>query len=192
MTASGWRRIAAAALVALGVAVGCGIDAEREANRVPPTEVPFGLLDQQATTSTEAPSGRTATVYLVAEERLVDIDRPVADGAGLSDLLELVVDGPSDTERVLGVTTAIPEGAVAAVSSSRGLAEVDLTAEFGEIRSADQLLALAQIVYTLTAQPGIGGVNFTLEGEDVDVPLGDGAVGTEALTREDLRSLAPG
>jgi spore germination protein GerM len=174
----------------LVLAGGCGIDAQGEADRVAPADVPFGLLEEQPTT-TETVSDRTENVYLVADDRVVAIERSVPDDVGLSDLLELVVDGPSDTERALGITTAVPEGAVASVSSGRGLAEVDLTAAFGEIRGADQLVALAQIVYTLTAQPGIGGVIFTLDGQDVQVPLGDGTVGVEALTRDDLRSLAP-
>ncbi|HWJ97478.1 MAG TPA: GerMN domain-containing protein, partial [Acidimicrobiales bacterium] len=68
---------------------------------------------------------------------------------------------------------------------------VDLSSSFGDIRSGDQILALGQIVYTLTGQPGIGGVRFTVEGEDVTVPLTDGTLSDDPLSRDDFKAIAP-
>jgi spore germination protein GerM len=168
----------------------CGIAPEDQANRIDPTDVPFGLLEEQATT-TEVPEGRTTLVYLAAAERLVAVERSTSPDATLADLLEQVVAGPTETERALGITTVIPAGSVAAVDQRGGVAQVDLTAGFGDVRTDEQLLALGQIVYTLTEQPGIGGVAFSLEGEPVGVPLPDGSTQDGPVSRDDLASVAP-
>lgn len=180
--------VVGAAVAVLVGAAGCGISAEPDANRVAPEEVPFGLLDDEVTTTVA--TGTTETIFLVTGDRLVPVDRTVPDDGGLAALLELVIEGPAATEEELGLTTEVPAGTVGAVRQARGVAVVDLTAEFGDIRSADQPLALAQIVYTLTGQPGIGAVRFTLEGQRVNVPLPDGT-SAATLARDDLEGLAP-
>lgn len=184
------RLVATLAVALAAVLVGCGIATEPDADRIEPSDVPFGLLEANPTT-TEVAAGRTASVYLLAEDRLVAVDRSVPDEAELADLVELLVTGPTEVERSLGITTAVPPGAVAAVSSGGGAAQVELATSFGDIRSGDQILALGQIVYTLTNQPGIGGVEFTLDGTPVEVPLADGSRSDGPLSRDDFEALAP-
>lgn len=186
------RRAVAAVFggVLLVVVASCGIPAERDANRIAPADVPFGLLDEETTTTVVA-QGRTTSVYLLTKDRLAAVDRSLSEDADLADLLELVVAGPTKVERRIGLTSAVPSGTVATVKTSRGIAKVDLNAAFGDIRSSDQLLALGQIVYTLTGQPGIGGVSFSLEGKPVKVPLADGTTSAEPLSRDDFAALAP-
>jgi len=179
--------LAASSVVALGA---CGISAEGSANRIEPAEVPFGLLDAEPTT-TVAETGRPATVYLLADNRLVAVERTLPANDELGDLLALVQAGPSEVERSLGVTSSVPAGTVASVDQSRGVARVDLTTAFGDVRGGEQLLALGQIVYTLTGQPGIGGVELSLEGDAVELPLADGSVTDRPLTRDDFAALAP-
>ena len=189
----GARRLLTAALalaVAGAVVVGCGVSPEPDANRIAPDDVPFGLLDDRPTTTVVA-EGRTATIYLLTKDRLVAVDRSVSEDASLSDLLAQVITGPTEVEQSLGITSAVPAGTLASVDTSRGIAEVDLTSSFGDIRSREQLLALGQIVYTLTGQPGIGGVRFTVEGKDVKVPLADGTLSADPLSRDDFKALAP-
>lgn len=187
-----WHRWAATALLgALAVVVAaCGIPAEPEANRIEPGDVPFGLLEQE-TTTTVVPEGEPTAIFLLTRDRLIAVDRSVPADADLADLLERVVAGPTKEERSLGITSAVPVGTVATVDASRGVATVDLNASFSDIRSSDQLLALAQIVYTLTDQPGIGGVSFRLEGEPVKVPLAGGTLREGPLSRDDFAALAP-
>jgi len=175
------------ALVAL---VSCGISAEPEATRIEPDQVPFGLLDAEPST-TISKDGRVVSIHLLTGDRLLVVDRTMPDDGSLADLLELVIGGPTAEERGLGITSAVPPGTIAGVETSRGTAEVDLTPAFGDLRSADQILALAQIVYTLTAQPGIGSVAFTLEGEPIEVPRSDGTVSDDPLSRDDFSALAP-
>lgn len=183
---------ALAGLVALAaLAVGCGVAPQDDATRVDPANVPFGLLDG-GTTTTAVDEGEATLIYLIADDRLVGVDRQVPDDATAGDLLGLVVAGPTDAERSLGITTAVPAGAVASADESRGVAQVDLTAAFGDVRSGEQLLALAQLVYTLTQRPGLGGVEFTLDGEPIDVTLADGTVVVGPLSRDDVADMAPG
>jgi spore germination protein GerM len=176
-------------LAAGALVVACGIEPEQEANRIDPTNVPFGLLDAEPTTTVA--EGRRALVYLVADERLIPVERSVSDDGTLAELLELVVSGPTDPERALGITSVVPTGSLATVDEGRGIAQVDLTAGFGDVRTDEQLLALGQIVFTLTQQPGIGGVEFSLEGEPVEVPLVDGELSDGPVSRDDLSSVAP-
>ncbi|MCB1038503.1 MAG: GerMN domain-containing protein [Acidimicrobiales bacterium] len=191
MSGGARRRVAVLAVVAaLAVVPGCGVSAESDANRIDPDSVPFGLLDVQSTT-TEASTGEPVTIFLLSGDKLLAVPRTLPDDGELADLLELVVTGPTPTEQGLGVTSAVAPGTVASVGTERGVAEVDLTESFGEIGSADQLLALAQIVYVLTAQPGIGSVAFTLEGEPIEVPRTDGTASDQPLTRDDFAALAP-
>ena len=187
------RRSLVAALVVAGLGVGvaaCGVSTQGDATRIEPDAVPFGLLDDQPTT-TAVEAGRTATVYLRTEDRLIAVDRSVPDDADLADLLEQVISGPTEVEESLGITSAVPAGTIASVDTGGGIAEVDLASSFGDIRSRDQILALGQIVYTLTGQPGIGGVRFTVEGKDVTVPLSGGASSDEPLTRDDFEAVKP-
>ena len=186
----------AALLVALLVVVAfvlaaCGISSQPQADRIDPDDVPFGLMDAESTTTKPVDTGQKVTVYLLGKDRLVPVPRVISDDADLADLLEQVVSGPTRQERTLGITTAATAGTIGSVSAERGIAQVDLKASFGDIRSADQLFALAQIVYTLTGQPGIGAVQFSVEGEQVEVPLADGTRSSGPLSRDDLRSVAP-
>ncbi len=188
------RRAAAAAFVAALVAgpllAACGVSSQSKATRIEPTDVPFGLLDDEPTT-TVVQAGRTVAVYLLVGDELVPVDRSVSGGAALEELLGQVITGPTEVEQSLGITTAVPSGTLASVDTSRGIAEVDLASSFGDIRSREQTLALGQIVYTLTGQPGIGGVRFTVEGEDVTVPLSDGTLTDDPLSRDDFAAIAP-
>ncbi|MFN8017418.1 MAG: GerMN domain-containing protein [Acidimicrobiales bacterium] len=182
--------LALALAVALGTA-GCGISSQDRADRIDRKTVPFGLLDEGTTTTKPADAGRKATVFLLSKDRLVPVERTVPTDAELADLLEQVVSGPTRQERSLGITSAVTPGTIGSVSARRGIAEVDLTSSFGDVRPADQLFALAQIVYTLTGQPGIGAVQFSVEGERVSVPLADGTQTDGPLARDDLASVAP-
>jgi spore germination protein GerM len=190
------RRMLGVALAVLAVVLGasvlasCGVSSQDRATRIEPDDVPFGLLEDLPTT-TAVDAGRTTAVYLLSSDQLVPVDRQVPSGATLDDLLGQVITGPTEVEQSLGITTAVPAGTLASVDTSRGIAEVDLTSAFGDIRSREQIFALGQIVYTLTGQPGIGGVSFTVEGEDVTVPLSDGTTSDDPLSRDDFEAIAP-
>jgi spore germination protein GerM len=189
------RPVALAALVAAAVLVlalsGCGISTQSSADRADPDDVPFGLLEEPASPR-PATTGGSFTVYLVRDERLLAVSRPTEGGdPTLADVLRILGEGPTTQEQQLGIGSALPAGQIAGVTSSRGTAQVDLAASFAELPGRDQPYAIGQLVFTLTAQPGIGSVAFTLDGESIDVPRGDGSLTGDPLARDDFADLAP-
>lgn len=190
---SGRRSVGAlfVALVLVLVASGCGIDPESTAHRAPPDEVPFGLLEDPAAAPEVQPSGRVVTVFLFGDERLVPVERSAPTATAAGEVVDLLVAGPTAAERTLGLSSSLPEGQVLDVAAARGVAEVDLAGSFVELNTQDQARSIAQLTYTLTGQPGIGRVSFTLDGAATEVPRGDGTLTADALAREDFAELAP-
>ena len=95
-------------------------------------------------------------------------------------------------EIAVGLRTALlADDLIRSARVAGGIATVDLGPAFTEIGGRDQIVALAQIVSTLTGLPGVGRVSFTLEGSPVGVPRGDGAITTESVSRDDYALLAP-
>ena len=174
------RALAAALLVALlggSLLAACGVTSQSDATRIEPGDVPFGLLEDQPTT-TEVEAGKTATIYLLTADRLVGVDRSVPADATLEDLLGQVITGPTEVEQTLGITTAVPSGTLASVDTSRGIAEVDLAAAFGDIRSREQILALGNRLASDAAQGtsdlfggGSGGKGLDLRPQKTWTPM---------------------
>lgn len=171
----------------------CAISSEGSAHRVPRGEVPFGLAeaDRPATTASVAEGPATA-IYLIRKERLMAVERSADGDVTLDDVVDLLLGGPNDQERRLGIASALPGGRVVKrVSVARGIATVDLDPSFGDVAADDQVFAIAQLVFTLTDRPGIGAVRFSLDAKSIDVPRGDGSLTVNALSRDDFRQLAP-
>jgi hypothetical protein len=193
------RRLAVLLLAVLAVcgAAGCGIPPDKGATLAQPRDVPFDLLDASSSTGTTAipaPSTPTtrATLFFVQGERLAAASRDLPSPLSAQSVLESLVNGPTDSEIALGLRTALlADDLIRSVGVAGGIATVDLGPAFAEIGGRDQILALAQIVSTLTSLPGVGRVTFTLEGNAVGVPRGDGAITTGSVSRDDYALLAP-
>ena len=195
------RSTAAVLAVALGVAAlvlaGCGVGGQTHASVIPSREVPSALL-QPAETPTPTPSTEdTSTIYLVRDDGkqsgLVPIRRPRSETPTLQALLARLLKGPTDAEAAAGLTTAINTGPslVKAVVLNQ-VATVDLSADFGTIRGQEQVLATAQIVMTATSFPGVSAVQISLAGTLTAVPLADGTLTTQPLTRSEYAGLLYG
>ena len=190
----GRRPAAGVLLAALAAAGACGVAAEDHAVRHAADDVPFNLLgeDPPTTTTTSPARSESVTVFYVSGSQLVAAERPLSESAPLFTVLAVMAAGPTANEAVVGVRSALPgPDVVRQVGVAGGTATVDLTPNFQDIPPGDQVLALAQIVYTLTARPGIGRVAFTLGGELIDVPRGDGSLPRESMAREDYAGVAP-
>lgn len=189
------RRVAALLLAAWSAALlggGCGVGPEADAHRAAPEAVPFDLLEEPEAAPASRPSAATTTVYLVADGRLVPVERDAPDGGGLDEVAELLASGPTEAERALGLTSSLPQDQIAGVEARRGVAQVDLAPTFADLNPRDQALAIAQLTYSLTGRPGIGRVGFVLDGVATEVPRGDGTLTADALAREDFATLAEG
>ncbi|MGH9010748.1 MAG: GerMN domain-containing protein [Acidimicrobiia bacterium] len=193
------RRPKAAGLVAVVVAVGlagCGVPPDDSATLAAPASVPFDLLGQApSVTATTLQFAQTekATLFLVQGERLAPVQRELPAPVSVESVLEALVAGPTSTEVQLGLRTALltTPGLMRSGGVSGGIAIIDLGQPFTEIAGRDQIVALAQIVSTVTGLPGVGRVRFTLDGIPVGILRGDGAVTTETVSRDDYATLAP-
>ena len=103
------------------------------------------------------------------------------DQAGGNDILSLTGGQVVDVDQGSGSDTATLSG---------GTATVQLAQEFLDIAPGDQVLALGQVVMTLTDLRGVGRVRFEIDGEAVATPLPDGTSTEDSVSREEFRSLA--
>jgi spore germination protein GerM len=177
--------------------VGCGVRPEDRAVLAQPGDVPYDLLTPAGpvTTSTvPGPTGpaTTVTLYFIQGGRMAPAERRVSAPVALDRLVQTLAFGPTESEATVGLRTALVAiDVVRSVVLAGGIATVDLSGTFTEAVGGDQLLALGQIVYTLTERPGVGRVGFTLEGSPVGVPRGDGAVTLDSVSRDDYSGLTP-
>jgi len=192
------RRPAVLALVAVAAVMlaACGVPPDDRATLAAPASVPFDLLGQApSVTATTLPFAQTekATLFLVQGERLAAVQRELPAPVSVESVLEALAAGPTATEVQLGLRTALltTPGLVNSGGVSGGIATIDLGQPFSEIAGRDQIVALAQIVSTVTGLPGVGRVRFTLDNNPVGILRGDGAVTTETVSRDDYATLAP-
>ncbi len=186
--------------LALFVAVAtaaCGIPAEDNATLAQSEDVPFDLLGPPAETATTSSTGDaerrdTVQVYLAQAERLIAVPRKVGTPATPEAILEVLVDGPTEVEVSRGISTAILGEDVIFVRSvgvTGGIATVDLGPTFSDV--PNKILALGQIVFTLTGLPGLGRVSFTRNGAPTAVPRSNGEVTTDSVSKDDYSLVAP-
>ncbi|HYN99804.1 MAG TPA: GerMN domain-containing protein [Actinomycetota bacterium] len=176
--------------------MGCGVPISDQAETM--QDVPFGLLDPEASEpadTAEPPEGPALQIYLVDPSglRLVPVERRLGEGeASLSDVVEALLNGPTRAERRQGLTTAFADDdAVGSSDLVGGVASVDLNQQFTLLDGPTQRLAIAQMVVTLTGRPGVGRVAFTLEGQPIDIPRGDGTLAQGSVARDNYRELLP-
>lgn len=182
-------------VAALAVAAGCGVPTDDEAHLTDADNVPFGLLEAEREDGAASPEGTTvAEVYLYAEgERtLIPVARRVEDQA-LATVLDEIERGPTDSESAAGLRSALTDSDVIIGTDVTGTtATVDLADSFSTISGSEQLVAIAQLVYTATATGEASQVVFTLEGRPVEIPHGDGSLTGGPVTRDDYREVGPG
>lgn len=189
----GWKQffiVVVLAVVAV-LASACGVSLQERANILDPEDVPYNLLD--ATTTTLAPAvsqGDEATVCLVLDGKLLAVGRAGLDLASPNLLKELAILGPTEGEASLLIRSVLPdEEMLLSIATEAGHALVDLSVEFSDLPTDQQLLLVAQLTCTLTSQPNVTHVMFLLEGEPIAVPSGDGSMVSGSVNRLDYEDL---
>jgi spore germination protein GerM len=187
--------VVVAVLAASWLGAGCGVPTDRGVEVADPESVPFGLLEPDPETNV-APDPRAASAidvffFHAGEQRLIPVTRRVDSGDTATVIQELEA-GPSAAESSLGLQSSLIDVEVVdGVSVEGGVATVDLLASFTDLSGAEQLTAVAQLVFSLTDRPGVDRVAFTLDGEAVEVRRADGTSTSEPLDRDDFASMAP-
>jgi spore germination protein GerM len=175
------RTVIACGSAALALALGaCGVPIDSGPKALARNNVPFGLLRPSSPTTTTpsaAPVTVSVVIYLVAANgQLSAVAREVPVPAPLTAILGALVDGPTNAEAAAGLQSAVPsQTQVISASVAGGIATVDLGGTFAQLVGTPEIEAVAQIVFTATALPGVGGVSFELNGQQVAVPTATGA-----------------
>ncbi|MEY3567069.1 MAG: hypothetical protein RLZ19_1083 [Actinomycetota bacterium] len=194
-------------------AVSCSIPGSGNVRTIDPGDIPYELnatttvaptTTIAVTTTTPASASTTSTsttvpvevvsLFYVAGAQLVPINRLLLTPAVAPQVLAALAEGPPDGDPSAGLRTALPTDFVATVEVLRGIATVDLPPTFvTELPGAEQRLAIAQIVLTLTRRAGIGQVTFTTQSRPQSVPRGRGDLAGpgEAVACDDYANLLP-
>ncbi len=188
----------------LGLAA-CGIDAEASDRAVDPADVPFALLvppttastttttvpePAPSTTSTTAPVVWALNVFFVRSDRLVPVRRSFPRQPDLTLAIEQLGAGPLIEIDPLGTRTALGDPPlVRSATATGGVATVELEPAFRFLPGSEQVLALGQLVFTLTEVPGVGRIAFRIGGADIAVPLPDGQLLPGSVSRDDFAAL---
>jgi spore germination protein GerM len=182
VTARAWRWTVVSCATGLLLA-SCGVPLDGRTHEIASEDVPFELLDETPTTTTsttvvEVGSTTTTAVlepvylYLVRNDRVERVRRNSRSLLGVEERVQLLMGPVTADERAETFRTAVPPASVSDVTFAGGVATVDLTAAFTEAPTNEQVLAFAQITYTVLEIPGLGQVAFRLEGVDIQ-PLDD-------------------
>jgi len=190
------RAVAALSVVLVaGTVAACGIQTPTAIAKV---AVPFHLLDP--VTPTSAPPvlhpdvAVPETIYLVAPtQHVIAVTRDVQIPATLSEILGALLEGPTAAESAFGLQSFLT-GNTAQVKAtvSGGVATVDFySADPVQVVGPDQTLAIAQVVFTATGQPGVTGVVFQIDDKPIDVPTGRGVQVPGPVDRASYQPQAP-
>lgn len=182
--------------VTLVVLAACGVPGDSNPRAIEAENVPFDLLapTAEATTTTQ-PSAFTdtdmVTIYLAdAEGKLRAVRRQVTAPVSVSKVIESLLGGPTRQEADRLSTAITSETKLLDVQGpDEGLVILDLSRQLLDITGRQQILALAQVVWTATALPTVDRVLFEFEGEQAEVQNGNGTLTSSPLGRLSYRDL---
>jgi len=182
-----------AAFATVLVLGGCGIPVDSSPRPLSADEVPLPAPDLALPPAPLPADSTQVTVeaFFVRGSRLAAVRRQVPAPASVEGALAAVLTEPSPAERNDGLRTALTRPVRLAGNVGAGVPLIDVTETFERTEGEEQILALAQLVFTLTGVPGVDGVSFALQGRPVEVPTGDGTLKQGPLRREDFSAVAP-
>jgi spore germination protein GerM len=130
-------------------------------------------------------------LYFIRDERIARVSRRLTS-AEVATRLAALAAGPNEEETHAGFGSAISTGLPLRIDAHQGTqVTIDVGQDLLQSRGQQQLLAIAQIVFTVTEVPGISSVIFQVDGRSVQVPVSDGTLAVRAVTRADYRMLLP-
>jgi spore germination protein GerM len=209
------RRIGTLMLALVAVLVACGIPSKGQVSSIqdkdlrllgdtiPPTSTsttPPTTLVPTTTTTLVDPATTIAmedvTLYFINGGQLKGYPRALAKPPTTNSVLAALQEGPPAGDPGVGIRSAVPtkeKALITATEDNSGVATIDLPPGFFEqTPPEDQLLAIGQLVLTVTEVGGIGQVLFVQSGLPLQVPRGPGgglSNGTDPLARRDYQDL---
>lgn len=186
--------IIAFVLVAAALLAACRVPADTKPRAIPENQVPFDLLatSTTVTNTTAAIPTQVSTVYMIGPNKLVAVQRNIPTPLTLGGMLASVVQGPTAQEQANGLRSAInPQTSVLSAQINGNTAMVNVSDSFSDISLQDQILGIAQLVYTATELPNVSNVQILLNGKQESVPRGDGSATSSLLSRADYATVGP-
>jgi spore germination protein GerM len=209
------KRIGALMLIFVTLLIACGIPSNGQVSdiqdkdlrllgdTIPPTSTsttPPTTLVPTTTTTLVDPATTIATeditLYFISGGQLKGYPRALAKPTTTNSVLTALQGGPPAGDPGVGIRSAVPTKDKALIRSTEdnsGVATIELPPGFFEQTPPDdQLLAIGQIVLTVTEVGGIGQVLFVQSGSPLPVPRGPGgglSNGIEPLARRDYQEL---
>lgn len=172
--------------VAITTLASCGVPTESS-----PVEFSADLEERvivaPSTTVPDDDAAVAASLYLVRHDALAAVTRDLSPPVRAEDVIAALVRGPTPSEGRAGFRTAIPDTVlVRRVASDGDVVHVDLSSSFATIAGEEELLAIGQLVMTLTALDDVAGVTIAIDGERIAAPRADGSVTETPLLRRDF------
>ncbi|WP_433169182.1 GerMN domain-containing protein [Kribbella sp. CA-247076] len=178
--------------------VAVGLSASLVACGVRPQEHPQPVdgIGSPPVSATPSSGGQTeaalsnGVIYLLRADRLTAVRR---NGRTLQDQLAALLAGPTDPEQEAGLRSALPStGGAGSVRTEGTVAVVDVPGEFKALEGTEQVLGVAQLVYTLTDGSGRHtAVRLRHDGMDLAAPTATGQLVNRPVGRADYASFAP-
>jgi hypothetical protein len=138
------------------------------------------------------PTSTSVEVFFVRDGRLVPLVRRVAVGPGLTSCLAGLALPLSAKESSSGLRSALPTGVTSLQAQVNGsVATVTVPPGFDRLTVSDQILAVAQLVFTVTANTYLTRVAMAQHGHLLAMPDQSGQLVSHPLGRDDYASLAP-
>lgn len=164
-----------------------------------PRDIEPGVIDSavQDVSNVGQEAGGSGLIYLLAPAvtgeptRLRSVSRDIDDDVDA--VMDSLLAGPNTSEVVARYRSALPTGMqVLDISRrSRGVVHLDVDESIASLRGDELVLALAQIVYSLTHVGGTTGVEISVEGAEARWPAGNGELQSDPLTVYDYPGLEP-
>lgn len=182
----------AVGLMVVTCATACGVPVQTRPVALANGQLPAGLTSASSTTTLAGSAVPVSLiqVYFVAGDRLVARTRLVPSPGSLPEAVADLLAGPTPAESLAGIRTSINPGTeLLSERVSKDRVVLDLSLAFTNTGGPDQILSIAQLVYTATGVPGIDTVSFELQGQPVAIPLADGTLVATPVNRSDYARL---
>jgi spore germination protein GerM len=182
-------RLLIVVLIGLTVSYGCTLGPQGHPVAIDTATAPA----TGPTSESETPQAQPLTVFLVRDGRLVEVKRSGNETSyQLSAALAALVRSPSKAERAARLRTALPAGMTEiAWRAEDSTIVLTLPPEFERLTTAEQVIAIAQLVYTATQNSDAEQISFSLGDGHIEVPVGDGRLVSRPVNRQDYQRVAP-
>jgi spore germination protein GerM len=180
--------LASALILSLAFVSGCQLRAQEH-----PVPVAEPTSEVSGSPTAEPPRTQSVTVYLIRGERLTAVARNVEPTTDrLTSALHALVRGVDAAERRQELRSSVPLDTMPPAwrAGTDGLT-VELPVTFDSLGARDQVLAVAQVVYTVTENGDTNRIAFFRADMPVDVPDAAGRLLTRPVTRSDYGRFAP-